>query len=270
MKRIFFLAALVLLTNLGFGQKLPNIQQGGVHAPANVKIDGKTTEWGELKAYNKATQVYYTMANDKQYLYLVLKAQSYVIIDKITKGGVTLTVNPQAKRKDKTLPEITFPMYEKPGPKYFQIIDSKAELTGDATTNKRVGDSLARLKNKTLSEYFKWIGTINLKGISDSLISAYNDEGIKTASAMDSELSYNYELAIPLKSLGLGISSGKFYYNIQLNGVSYYYAGVQEFRPGYFSLIKADGTGVIMNGDRSTHADKIFPTDLWGEYTLAK
>lgn len=29
-------------------QKLPNVQQAGVRAPAMIKIDGKTTEWGKI------------------------------------------------------------------------------------------------------------------------------------------------------------------------------------------------------------------------------
>ena len=55
-------------------QKLPNVQQASLRAPENVKVDGKPTEWGDkLQAYNKATDVFYTIANDYNNLYLIIQ-----------------------------------------------------------------------------------------------------------------------------------------------------------------------------------------------------
>lgn len=46
-------------------QKLPGVQQTALRAPTQIKIDGRTTEWGnQLQAYNKATCIYYTLCND--------------------------------------------------------------------------------------------------------------------------------------------------------------------------------------------------------------
>ncbi len=51
-------------------QKLPNIQEASVWAPANVKVDARLTDWGEqLQAYNKTVGVNYTLANDDKNLY---------------------------------------------------------------------------------------------------------------------------------------------------------------------------------------------------------
>jgi hypothetical protein len=49
------------------------VQQVSLHAPANVKIDGKGTEWGTMRAYNPSTEINYTMANDAKKLYLVVQ-----------------------------------------------------------------------------------------------------------------------------------------------------------------------------------------------------
>ena len=57
MKRI----TIIFLTTLWFAsvqaQKLPNKQEISFRAPANVKIDGKATEWGDFKAYNSAIEL---------------------------------------------------------------------------------------------------------------------------------------------------------------------------------------------------------------------
>ena len=63
------------------GQRLPNKQEEGFTAPQNVKIDGKATEWqNQFKAYNTATGIYYTVANDSTNLYLVIQATEPLVI----------------------------------------------------------------------------------------------------------------------------------------------------------------------------------------------
>jgi hypothetical protein len=41
---------LVLNISISFAQKLPVKQNTSVIAPVGVKVDGKITEWGDLKA----------------------------------------------------------------------------------------------------------------------------------------------------------------------------------------------------------------------------
>ena len=75
-------------------QKLNNVQDGSVWAPANIKIDGKLNEWDDsFKAYNKTTDVFYTISNDEKNLYLVIKSANQVISNKIIGGGINFTVN---------------------------------------------------------------------------------------------------------------------------------------------------------------------------------
>jgi len=71
--------AALLLTAISIGvyaQKLPNVQLGSVQAPADIKIDGKTTEWhDQFQAYNRATDIYYTLSNNDNHLYSLQSAE---------------------------------------------------------------------------------------------------------------------------------------------------------------------------------------------------
>jgi len=55
-----------------------------------VRIDGKITEWGNFQAYNPATEISYTMANDNDKLYLVCSATQPEVIQKIIEGGINI------------------------------------------------------------------------------------------------------------------------------------------------------------------------------------
>ena len=95
-----------------FAQKLPDVQQASLQAPPGVKIDGKLTEWGDrFEAYNKGTEIYYSIANNSENLYLTVRATDAEIIDKILASGLTFTVNTDANRKDRTGVIITYPAF---------------------------------------------------------------------------------------------------------------------------------------------------------------
>src|SRR4051812_14249152 len=91
-------------------QKLPNVQQASFRAPANIKIDGKTTEWGnKLQAYNPGTEIYYTLANDDKRLYLVVQADNYTTVNNIVNGGIGLAIQKAGSKTDAGAPFIKFP-----------------------------------------------------------------------------------------------------------------------------------------------------------------
>ena len=91
-------------------QKLPGVQQAGLRAPAQIKIDGKTTEWNnQLQAYNKATGIYYTLSNDDGNLYLTIQAKDRLVIRKILSGGIVFTANRSVKKVDEHV-SVTFPL----------------------------------------------------------------------------------------------------------------------------------------------------------------
>ena len=80
-------------------QKITNVQETAVWVPGNIKVDGKLNEWGDnLQALNKATQVYYTLANDDKNLYLAIRSANQNSANKIVAGGLNLTINAAGKK----------------------------------------------------------------------------------------------------------------------------------------------------------------------------
>ncbi|HEY9533699.1 MAG TPA: hypothetical protein VIQ77_04155 [Mucilaginibacter sp.] len=233
-------------------QKLPKIQEESVYAPVNIKIDGKATEWdGKFQAYNHATNLFYTIANDDNNLYLVVHATEPNIIYKIINGGITFTINPSGKKNDIGI-MIIYPLFGRTNSPILNLKD-KPVLTKDSAINNAKIDSFRNVINMQLTNKSKEIKVSGIKAINDTLISVYNEYGIKTAQLFDNKIAYTYELAIPLKYIGL--KAQKFIYNIKINGMN--------------TVIPKNATITVMivkAGSMGAMAD----TDFWGEYSLAQ
>lgn len=279
-------------------QKLPNKQEISLEAPANVKIDGKMNEWGDkLQAYNKATLIYYTMANDADNLYLVVRIKDPGVINKAISGAITLTVNPADKKSDEKCPAVSFPLLNFASTTAIRtnasLLSGFAKRVEDAINAEHYNtnlkstntpkDSLLRVANKRLSEDTKEIKFSDIDGITDTVTGTHtnklkqfkfyplfvipgyyipkeNNLGIKTAASFEGDRKYTYELALPLKYLK--VQPGKtFSYNIRLNGPMY-----KTGKPtgGYTVRFRLVNGRAIME-DR----DLVEATDFWGEYTLA-
>lgn len=244
-----------------FAQKLPNKQEAAVFAPANIKIDGKTTEWGDkFQAYNKATEVFYTIANDNENLYLTVQATEPLIARKIIAGGITFTISGADKSKNKEGVSVTYPVFDKSNP-------AGINLRNKPDTNKL--DSLKNAINKQLIQKAKEIKLSGINAINSDLISVYNEHDIKVAAVFDDKIAYTYELALPLKYVQPIVNKQtKFNYTITLNG--------SNQSEGYtFELIEG---GIRINhngisGKPPAMGDMQYiasPTNFTGEYTLAK
>lgn len=240
------------------GQKLPNKQEGSARAPEKVKIDGKTNEW-DFKAYNKATDVFYTIAHDNENVYLAVKTTDEYIVRKILSGGITFVINPIGKKSDENAASIRYPLFNyksKPDVKF-----SLKAVPADSI------DYVVSANNKSFISKGKFIRTAGIKGV-DTLISVYNTDGISLASSFDKEMSYNYELAVSRKLVNdLVNAEGKFAYKVMLNPISF------DDTPGI--TIKRDASGAIMS--LSVIKSNALPnmnqsissiTDVSGEYSL--
>lgn len=241
-------------------QKLPNKQEAALKAPASIKIDGKATEWDDFKAYNSATEVYYTIANDDKNLYLVIQATNPLVARKIIAGGVTFSVGITANNSAKQNVAVTYPLYDRKNPPNFNM-KNKASFAA----NSAQADSFMTGSNKELVRYARQVIVTGLKTFSDTL-SVYNEEGIMVSAQFNNRLAYTYELALPLKYLNTAVSKGSpLNYNIRLNGSAY-------AEGAFFEMI----TG----GMRVTSPTKPLPaikdmqliaaaTDMSGTYMLA-
>src|SRR5476651_547845 len=206
------------LTTAVYSQKLNTVQQGSVWAPANIKIDAKLKEWDDtFQAYNKVTEVFYTVSNDDKNLYLVIKSTDPINNNKIIAGGINFTINTTNIKKEKDAYMVIFP-----------LVDMAAMRNNIMTMRSSGGNNgepdsvaVANMRRQAL----KTVKEIKLKGfdtkdVPDSVISIYNDFGVKAAIDYDIKGNLTCEMAIPLKYLHLTTSDAKeFSYNIKLNGL---------------------------------------------------
>ncbi|MFD0748789.1 hypothetical protein ACFQZS_01460 [Mucilaginibacter calamicampi] len=265
---------LFLLTIVAFNtyaQKLPNVQQTSLRAPANVKIDGKAAEWGNFAAYNYATSLHYTMANDDKNLYLAIHATDPNVLAKITQRGIVLVIDPSGKKDDKNAVTVQYPVFEvqyknKPNLKFSNAGGLMAVQREAIRSNP---DSMLAVANNRLKLNDKYIRTAGMVDV-DTLLSVYNDKDIVARQGFEKWESYNYEMSIPLKYLKLPSSAKQaFSYHIVLNGIDL-------LKDSGMTMTMIDGRMTMkVDGNSALYKKDDFPaltttTDFWGEYTLAK
>ena len=210
-KIIFFLLSALAFLQVS-AQKLPNVQQASVKAPANIKIDGKANDWGnKFVANNSSTDLLYTIANDEKKLYLVAQTTLPIVMSRIASGGIKLIIQKNGTKTDAGAPFIKFPFLQKGKQVSIGFVNiiadgrngmRRAPEPKNAKEAERITDSLARRNNKILLREHKWIYTSGIAGV-DTLLTIYNEKGIQAANATDSKKAYTFELAIDLNLLGL-------------------------------------------------------------------
>lgn len=263
-----------------YAQKLPNIQQVSVKAPANIKIDGKANDWGnKFEANNPTTELLYTIANDAEKLYLVAQTTSPSVMSRIVNGGIKLIIQKNGTKTDAGAPFIKFPFLQK-GKRvsigFVNIIEDgkngmrRAPEPKNANEAEKISDSLARKNNKILLREHKWIYTSGIAGV-DTLLAIYNEKGIQAANATDSKKAYTFELAIDLKLLGLKADKAeKFTYHVVVNGEPN--KSTSMFGPAVFA---GDPALAAQNEERIQRMNEQMEalyatTNFWGEYTLTR
>lgn len=269
MRKLQLLLFTALVFTNTYAQKLPSVQQAGLRAPANVKIDGKAAEWDGFKAFNTATDVYYTVANDDKKLYLVFHAEQGTVASRAVVGGIRLTIQPKGSKNMQGAMSIKFPYFEKGSRIVFPV-----KKMGEVNTPAEC-DSIMKVYNQRIANSVKWMYTKGIAG-TDSVISVYNDRGIQAAGAFDQTRGYTCEMAIDLALLGLSADAKQFTYNIIINAEPNKMS-LSPWLSGFTSGTNADGTKVnetqlaafnvmFQNSNNIIYAT----TDFWGEYTLAK
>jgi hypothetical protein len=267
MKKLYTIGILILLAANLFAQdapakKLKDVQPGSVLAPSPIKIDGKLNEWkGDFQAYNRATRILYILSNDDKNIYLTAKSTDFTTTAKIIAGGITLTINTDGKKKEKDGYSITFPVIEHP--------ERLAGGMSNRFENRNAGadTQLMRAVHERTIIAAKQIKVLGIKSIPDTIISIYNEHGIKTAINFDGA-DMTFEMAVPLKLLNLSTADGKeFAYNITLSGFQMEGMRGRGGPPG-----GGGGGGGGGAGGRNAldFMDLVSPSYFWGKYTLAK
>lgn len=266
MKKILLLLHVLIITNVVIAQKLPNIQTTSLRAPANIKVDGKATEWNnKFQAYNKAVEASYTVANDAKNLYLILHVTDRDIIHKIINSGVSFTINSSGKKTDKDGITVTYPRLGRENRPSINLKNTPVWSSNPAVA-KMQADSFMNVNNNQLTK-IKEIKTSGIKDV-DSLISIYNQNGIKAAGLFDNKMAFTVEMAIDLKLLKLsGTTPDKVAYHVKLNALS------MDYTPGINITRDANGeikSLSIIKDQAPRNQTVMSDTDFWGEYTLAK
>jgi hypothetical protein len=264
MKKLIPLTVLLLITgNLLFAQdvalkKLGTVQLGNMRSPSPIKIDGKLGEWNNnFQAYNRNTRLLYILSNDDKNIYLVARSSDFTTTAKIISGGISLTINTDGKKRAKDAYNVTFPIVDHP--------ERLAGGLGNRFENRNAGADTELMKavhERTIIAA-KQISVLGFKSITDTLISIYNEFGIKSAINFDAEGDLTFEMAIPLKLLDLSADNPKeLAYQITLNGLQLPGGG-----PGGGG---GGGPGGAGGKNALDFLDLVTPSDFWGKYTLAK
>lgn len=275
MKLFYAFFLIMLLGNLcSSAQKLPDIQNGSISAPKTLRIDGRNLEWNDFSADNKRTGIFYTIANDEKNLYIAVRAASSETITKIFAGGISFSINTKGKKREEEAFTITYPL----------IVRNNANRQGAGMGNNRQGQQGMRMNRSDQTEaqrdsiayeqrkaQLAAIKEIKIKGfaqIPDSLISIYNEYGIKAVAKMDEQKAYFCEIAIPLSVLAINIDEKKeIAYQIKLNGRQ---GGNFAVRPNAGGFSGGNNRGGFGGNGNMAQQDLMVATDFWGKYIVQK
>lgn len=275
---------MLILLGLAAGQlfaqdaKLPNVQTAN-STPPPVKVDGDLKEWNNtFQAYNKQTKLFYTISNDDQSLYLIVKSTDLPTSNKIVAGGISFVINTDGKKKDKNAFSLTYPVVTRAGGQGGGGGGRGGFGGGGAPGNRNAAPDSATVaaQHKQTIDAAKEIKVLGFKDIADSLVSVYNEYGLKAAIGYDAAGSYTYELAVPLKLLNITPGSAKdMAYHITVNGITANFTprdgggqGGGGAGGGGFGGGGNGGRGGQMGGPGGS--DMFAPTDFWGMYSFTK
>lgn len=260
-----------------------DIQENSVFVSVPIKIDGKLNDWNDtLQAFNRTTSLGYTIANDEKNIYLVIKSTDEANNNKLLAGGITFTLNTEGKKKDAEAFIVTFPVINiiaRPQGQRGQGMPGgqrQQGQVGQVQGQSQGTDASVIERRKQQLAQFKEIKVFGFNEITDSLVSIYNEYGIKVAASYDIKGSLIYELAISLKSLDLKTDNqNELAYNIKINGRSFgrrgFDGGFGANQGGGFGDGGRGGGGSFGANQGGGNRDNISltdPVDFWGKYSL--
>lgn len=274
------LSALLLSSTAFFAQaqKVTELQEVSITAPHAVKVDGKNFEWKPTDfSVSKRTSLSYILSNDDKNLYLVIKSTDVANNRKIMMGGITFSINPDGKKKEKESLTLTYPVVNMQGPGGnrrgggMQAMRMGGGFGGGQMSQKQ-RDSASAAMMKTQLAAAKEIRLNGFKKTTDSLVSIYNTSSIKAFATIDAENTYFYEVQIPLEELGIPATSVKeFAYNIKLNGLQIPGFDGPGGGGGGRGGFGGGGRGGFGGGGGNMDFQAMMsPTDFWGKYILSQ
>ncbi|WCT12864.1 hypothetical protein [Mucilaginibacter jinjuensis] len=182
--------------------------------PADIKIDGDLKDWGDtLRYFNDEKKISYTLANDKDNLYMVVRVSDRTEQIRIIRAGLTLSINTKGKKKEES--SITFPVGNPDQPQTEAPDDKK---TNPDLLDQQDREEMLRAKMTKL----RYIKVTGLPDIESDIMTTSNTYGIKVALNIDDKDNLVYEAAIPLKFFHAAApDKTEWAFNIKINGVTH-------------------------------------------------
>ena len=179
--------------------------------PQNMVIDAEIKKWGDsLRYFNTEKQVNYSLANDKDNLYMAIKIADRSEQLRILKAGITFSINPEGKKKETY--SITFP------------VNTQAEITTvPGLINNDLGPVTEEQRGQLEQQKLTTLRGIKVEGFKDiegDMITTSNTYGVKTAINYDDAGDLVCEAAIPISFFHANNSAkNEWAFNFKINGI---------------------------------------------------
>jgi uncharacterized membrane protein YgcG len=179
--------------------------------PSGIIVDGNLRDWGDsLRYLNADKHIDYSLANDKDNLYMAIRINDYGEQIMILNAGLTLSIDTHGGKKERF--SITFPVSEQGG------------LTGFGIPKKGNADSVKEDRDELIEARLTKLRGIKVVGFTDiegTQITTSNTYGIQTAIDYDKDGYLVLEAAIPLKFFHADdLIKNEWAFDFKINGIS--------------------------------------------------
>ncbi|WP_166727648.1 hypothetical protein [Mucilaginibacter gilvus] len=184
--------------------------------PAAVVVDGKLNEWGDsLRYISEEKKIPYTIANDKDNIYVVVRISDRSEQRRALMAGITFSIDPKGKKKEAF--SVTFPYTNPEAIPAERIMPQPADAGqpqpgSEDDRQERMEASLTRLKQ---------IKATGFADVLNEVMTTANLYGIKTALGFDQDSYLVYEAAVPIAMLHAdNADKNEWAFNIKINGIT--------------------------------------------------
>jgi hypothetical protein len=178
--------------------------------PVSVMVDGDIKDWGDsLRYYDKENKIGYTLANDKENLYIVVMIKDRVQQIRALKAGVTFSVDTRGKKRDSY--SITFPL------NLVNNTDFNFRTVNNGPVTQKDRDQLTLDRSFAL----RGIKVEGFKDIENGMLSLTDNHGILAEINYDGYGNLVCEAVIPLKNFHVDdITKNEWAFNFRVNGIN--------------------------------------------------
>jgi hypothetical protein len=208
-----FLISIIMLTAFSLCNAQSQPAQAKLQAPpANIIIDGDIKEWGDsLRYYNAEKKINYSLANNKDTLYMAIRTNDRTEQERILRAGLTFSIDTKGKKKESY--SLTFPL------------DLNGSIPLSAIQKDDNGDVSQQERDELTQERLTTLRGIRVVGfdkdIEGDMITTSNTYGIQMAINYDDKDYLVCEAAIPLKFFHADdLTKNEWAFNFKINGVT--------------------------------------------------